>query len=144
MPTTHERFAVALHRTARAWKVALDRRLKHLGLGQAGWMAIGLTARASSPLSQSDLAQELGVEGATVVSLVDRLVKGGWVLRQPSATDRRVNHIVLTESGQALYAQLWEQASAFREVLLAHEDEQVLLQTIALLERLQLAVENMP
>ena len=35
-----ERFSGALHNTSRAWRQALDRRLKYLGVSQASWMTI--------------------------------------------------------------------------------------------------------
>ncbi|MBB5200650.1 hypothetical protein HNR39_002492 [Glaciimonas immobilis] len=35
---------------ARAWRQALDRRLKDLGVGQAGWMAIAVIAKAAQPM----------------------------------------------------------------------------------------------
>ena len=74
-----ERFSDALHSTSRSWKQAVDRRLKYLGVSQASWMTIAIAAKAESPLSQSELADRLGVEGATMVAMVDRLVKAGLV-----------------------------------------------------------------
>ena len=90
MADLEERFADALHGTARSWRLAVDRRLKNLGVSQASWMTIAVAAKARSPLSQSELADRLGVEGATMVSMVDRLVKAGLIVRQPSKTDRRI------------------------------------------------------
>lgn len=46
-----EGFALALHESARAWRHALDRRLKSLGLSQASWMSIAFLARAKTPLT---------------------------------------------------------------------------------------------
>ena len=142
MNKTHERFSAALHTTARAWKQALDRRLKHLGLGQTSWMAIALTAKAAQPLSQTDLALALGLEAASVVSLVDRLVQAGLVQRQPSPTDRRVKHVVLTAEGWALNAKLKLEAERFRREMLAPQDQDLLQQASELLERLQAACEE--
>ena len=142
MNKTHERFSAALHTTARAWKQALDRRLKHLGLGQTSWMAIALTAKAAQPLSQTDLALALGLEAASVVSLVDRLVQAGLVQRQPSPTDRRVKHVVLTAEGWALNAKLKLEAERFRREMLSPQDQDLLQQASELLERLQAACEE--
>ena len=80
MPDLEERFADALHGTARAWRQAVDRRLKSLGLSQASWMTIAVAAKSRTALSQSELADRLGVEGATMVAMVDRLVKAGFVV----------------------------------------------------------------
>src|ERR1700723_4550957 len=99
MNDLEERFSGALHNTSRAWRQALDRRLKYLGVSQASWMTIAVAAKARAPLSQSELADRLGVEGATMVAMVDRLVKAGLVSREPSTTDRRGKRIVLTGAG---------------------------------------------
>ena len=137
-----ERFASALHSTARGWRQALDRRLKHLGISQAGWMAIAVAAKAKAPLSQSELADKLGVEGATMVAMIDRLVKAGFVSREPSQTDRRVNRVELTEAGNHLYTKLRIEADTFRRELLAGIDPQQLEAATTLLEHLQSILEN--
>src|ERR1700688_81191 len=98
-----ERFANALHGTARTWRQAVDRRLKNLGVSQASWMTIAVAAKASRPLSQSELADRLGVEGATMVAMIDRLVKAGLVSREASTTDRRIKHVVVSHAGHRLY-----------------------------------------
>src|ERR1700689_3741625 len=127
MPDLEERFADALHATARAWRQAVDRRLKYLGVSQASWMTIALAAKARSPLSQSELADRLGVEGATMVAMVDRLVKAGLVIREASTTDRRIKRVVLTGAGNLLYDKVREEAAAFRKELLADIDPRKLL-----------------
>src|SRR5271165_449344 len=117
-----ERFSSALHNTSRAWRQAVDRRLKHLGLSQASWMSIAVAAKARSPLSQSELADRLGIEGATMVAMIDRLVKAGLVVRQTSSTDRRIKRVVLTEGGYRLYDAVKAEAAALRKELLAQID----------------------
>ena len=144
MSELEERFSAALHNASRAWRQALDRRLKYLGVSQAGWMTIAVTAKAREPLSQSELAQSLGVEGATMVAMVDRLVKAGLVTREPSATDRRVKRVVLTADGSLLYDKVRTEAIAFRKELLANIDPKKLLAATELLEGLQHLIDTVP
>ena len=144
MTDLDERFSSALHNTSRAWRQALDRRLKYLGLSQASWMTIAVAAKASTPLSQSELADRLAVEGATMVSMVDRLVKAGLVTREPSTTDRRVKRIVLTDAGNLLYGKVRAEATAFRRELLANVDPKKLLAATELLEGLQGIIDTAP
>ncbi len=144
MPEHQERFATALHSTARAWRQAVDRRLKHLGLSQAGWMTIAVAAKAAWPLSQSELAERLGVEGATMVSMIDRLVKAGLVVRDPSPTDRRVKRIVLTAAGRQLYETVQAAAAAVRNDLLATIDPIDLQTATRVLETLQGMIDMTP
>lgn len=144
MTDLEERFSGALHNTSRAWRQALDRRLKYLGVSQASWMTIAVAAKAREPLSQSELAQSLGVEGATMVAMVDRLVKAGLVTREPSATDRRVKRVVLTADGGLLYDKVRTEAAAFRRELLANIDPKKLLAATELLEALQDIIDTAP
>ncbi len=137
MSTLQERFSHALHNTARAWRLAVDRRLKDLGLSQAGWMTIAMAAKASEPLSQIELAQRLGVEGSTMVAMIDRLVKAGFLERQASPTDRRVRLVVLTESGTQLYSRVKAEAAAFRKELMVGVDVDKLRIATELLEHFE-------
>jgi MarR family transcriptional regulator for hemolysin len=141
MADLDERFSSALHNTSRAWRQALDRRLKYLGVSQASWMTIAVAAKAPEPLSQSELAQSLGVEGATMVAMVDRLVKAGLVTREPSATDRRVKRVILTADGSSIYDKVRTEAAAFRKEVLAGIDPKKLLAATELLEGLQEVID---
>ncbi len=142
MNELEERFTGALHNASRAWRQALDRRLKYLGVSQASWMTIAVAAKARAPLSQSELADRLGVEGATMVAMVDRLVKAGLVIREPSTTDRRVKRVVLTEAGNLLFDKVRAAATAFRKELLANMDPKALLIATELLEALQGTIDS--
>jgi MarR family transcriptional regulator, transcriptional regulator for hemolysin len=137
MTELDERFSNALHSTARAWRLAMDRRLKSLGVSQASWMTIAAVSKAQRPLSQSDLAEHLGVEGATMVSMIDRLVKAGLVLREPSTQDRRVKRVVLTEAGGRVFDRVKTEAVALRKELLTGIQPKKLESATELLEQLQ-------
>jgi MarR family transcriptional regulator for hemolysin len=144
MTDLDERFSSALHSTSRAWRQAVDRRLKYLGVSQASWMTIAVAAKARAPLSQSELADRLAVEGATMVAMVDRLVKAGLVIREPSVTDRRIKRVVLTQAGNVLYDKVRAEAAALRKELLANIDPKALLVATELLERLEGIIDSLP
>lgn len=137
MTAIEERFSSALHSSARAWRQAIDRRLKHLGLSQASWMTIASVAKAAAPLSQTEVAHKLGVEDPTMVSMIDRLVKAGFLLRQQSATDRRVKLVVLTPAGQQVYEDVLKVSNVFRAELLKDVDLDKLQALTELLEHVQ-------
>jgi MarR family transcriptional regulator for hemolysin len=144
MADLEERFADALHGTARSWRQAVDRRLKNLGVSQASWMTIAVAAKAPSPLSQSELADRLAVEGATMVAMIDRLVSAGFVVRELSETDRRIKRVVLTETGHRLYDTVKSEATAVRKELLAQVDPKDLATATAVLEALQRVIDAKP
>jgi MarR family transcriptional regulator for hemolysin len=141
MTDLDERFSRALHNASRSWRQAMDRRLKYLGMSQASWMTVAMAAKADSPLSQSELADRLGIEGATMVAMVDRLVGADLVKREASTTDRRVKRVVLTRAGLDLYQKLKSEAAALRGEMLADVDPKKLLAATELLEYLQAKID---
>lgn len=62
--------------------------------------------QANPGLNQTQLAEALGIDRSTVVSLIDRLESRGWVERAPSLTDRRSYALRLSPAGEALLAVL--------------------------------------
>ncbi|MDV6329368.1 MarR family transcriptional regulator [Asticcacaulis sp. 201] len=140
--STEERFSHALHNTARMWRLALDRRLKDLGVSQAGWLSIAYIAKAKTPLSQGELAGLVQVEAATMVSTIDRLEKAGLVRRVASETDRRVKHLIVTPQGQAIYDKVRAKADDMRRELLGRLDAEKLKVAADILEELQTLIES--
>jgi MarR family transcriptional regulator for hemolysin len=144
MPTLEERFSAALHNSARGWRLAVDRRLKGLGLSQAAWMTVAVAAKARAPLAQVELADRVGVEGATMVAMLDRLAKAGLVRRTACTEDRRVKRVSLTSAGEALYAKVRVEAAAVRRELLAGVDPRLLETATTLLEHIQATIDGEP
>jgi DNA-binding MarR family transcriptional regulator len=57
---------------------------------------------ANPDLSQSDLADRLGIERARLVRVLDRLERRGLTQRLPSRTDRRSHALRLTREGRKI------------------------------------------
>jgi MarR family transcriptional regulator for hemolysin len=131
-----ERFESALRKTATAWRHAVDRRLRRLGVSRTSWMTIAAATQACSPLSQSALADTLGVSRASMVHTVDRLVKGGLVKREPSASDRRLKRIVVTDAGKHFYFLIKDEVAARRREMLAFVEPKELVHLTDLFEKL--------
>lgn len=140
--SAEERFSHALHNAARVWRLALDRRLKDLGISQAGWLSIAYIAKAKVPLSQAELASLVQVEAATMVSTIDRLEKAGLVQRLPSESDRRVKLLVVTAEGQAIYEKVRMRANSLRRELIGKINPEKVAVATAVLEELQELIEN--
>ena len=71
MNNLEEWFSSALHNTSRAWRPAAP---QILGCQSSQLDDDCGRSTGSLPLSQSELAERQAVEGATMVSLVDRLL----------------------------------------------------------------------
>jgi MarR family transcriptional regulator, transcriptional regulator for hemolysin len=133
-----ERFENALRNTAMAWQQAVDRRLRRLGVNRMGWMTIAAATQATSPLSQIGLADRLGVSPASMGRTIDRLVKDGLVKREPSATDRRLNRVVVTDAGMHFYLLKKDEVAAGLREMLAGVEPEELMHLIESLEKLHI------
>ena len=135
-------FSHLLYLTAHHWRLAVDRRLRGLGMSQASWVAVAAIARNDTPLSQSELAQELGIENATLVPLINRLVEQQLVQRVLTEQDKRKRLLVATEQGMALYHQVKTVADGLREEILSVISPEEQEHTRRVLEKLLNEVEK--
>ena len=135
-------FSHLLYLTAHHWRLAVNRRLKNLGMSQASWVAVSAIARNEQPLSQSELAQELGVESATIVPLINRLVELELVERVNPDSDKRKRLLVATAKGMALFHQVKAVADDLREEILTAITPEEREQTHRVLEKLLHEVEK--
>ena len=60
---------------------------------------------ADGDLRMTELAGKMGITTGSLTVLVDRLERGGFVVRKPHETDRRSIRVSLTEAGQRLFAE---------------------------------------
>lgn len=78
------------------------RKLAHVGI-EKYYTAMIIIEKAGGKLNQQSLADELLIDKASVVRMVDYLVDKGFVVRQQNPTDRREYFLVLTpEAGRAM------------------------------------------
>jgi MarR family transcriptional regulator for hemolysin len=119
MRTRFESFAETLYLLTNAWKNALDRRLKPLGLSRSKWMLMIALYKDGEGASQRALAQRLGIEGPSLVRLLDRMEKDGLVERRAVAADRRVKAVHLSRKGQSQLAEIKSIAAGLRQELMA-------------------------
>jgi len=56
--------------------------------------------------SGAALGERLRLDGATITGLLDRMAHAGLIERRPHPTDRRINHVYLTDQGRALQRDL--------------------------------------
>lgn len=93
---TENRMPVLMLRVTQLWRQLMDNELAHHGLSQAKWRTLAILAMHPDGMIQSELAEELGVEGPSLVAMLDRLSRDEWVERVHSETDRRCKIIQLT------------------------------------------------
>jgi MarR family 2-MHQ and catechol resistance regulon transcriptional repressor len=96
------------------------------------------------PLSQRDLAVKLLRSSANVCTVVDNLERAGLVERQRSRVDRRVVHVHLTASGDALIHRVFPRHAAEIQRLLAVLDPAEQETLAALCRKLGLGIQTLP
>lgn len=111
-------FAIELGKVARRWRTRLDARLRTVGLTQARWVALLELSRADG-LNQRDLADTLGIEGPTLVRLLDGLESQGLIERRSCPDDRRAKRVHLTAAADPLLLEIRTIADSTRRELLA-------------------------
>jgi MarR family transcriptional regulator for hemolysin len=102
-----------LARTARAVSQAFEREMTAAGGSASTWQVL-LLIRGQQWGTQSDMAEELGITGATLTHHLNALEDKGLVRRWRATSNRRVQRAELTEPGIELFDRL-------REVALGHD-----------------------
>ena len=85
-------------------------------------------------LTQSQLVEQLCVQPATISKMLDRMEKGGLVVRRPDAEDSRVSRVFLTEQGKSLQhavCDVWDKVEA-RIIAGLSTEERILLRRLLL------------
>jgi len=115
----HETFSALLGETARSWRNRLDQRLRPLGLSQAKWRVLLHLDRAKDDLTQKALSARLGIEGPSLVRLLDRMEADGWVERRAAPADRRAKTIHATVKAAETIREITRVAATLRGELLS-------------------------
>ncbi|MEG0191831.1 MAG: MarR family transcriptional regulator [Stenotrophomonas sp.] len=99
----------------RQWQRLADSRLGSYGISTACTMPLLMIGRSGGGIRQVTLAQQLGMEGPSLVRLLDKLCASGLVRRESDASDRRANLLWLTDEGSALVSELEDQLIGLRQ-----------------------------
>jgi MarR family transcriptional regulator for hemolysin len=119
--------------TAKAFQKSFDIELrKNAGVSLSQWRVVG--ALVIQPgLTQKEIADKVGIEGATLVPIIDKMEKEGLLKRKPDSSDRRVNRIYLTQKADSLWESMVECALKIRKSStknISENDIQTTLETL--------------
>ena len=103
-----------LTRTARVVSQAFDRALAGAGGSAPVWQVL-LLVRSAQWGTQAQLAEAMGITGATLTHHLNAMEAEGLVRRRREASNRRVQRVELTDAGAALFERL-------REVVVRHDE----------------------
>ncbi len=126
-----------LRSTKSAIEKATNSELKKVGLTIAqGHITLFLQAQNDHQATLKDLEMVLQVAQSTVVLMVSKLEKKGFVMTYNSAVDRRVKYVVLTNKGKKCAAFVLESMANVQNEALASINESERLIFLDLLARI--------
>jgi MarR family transcriptional regulator, transcriptional regulator for hemolysin len=128
-----------LTRTSRAVTQAFERAMAEAGGSASTWQVL-LLVRSANWETQSSLAEELGITGATLTHHLNALERKGLVRRWREESNRRVQRVELTDDGVVLFNRLREVARRHDQMLRSGLSDDEVEQLGALLERLEAGI----
>lgn len=107
-----------VNRTAKAYVKALDLELhEKVGITVGQWKVIVMLI-IQNGLTQKEIAEKLGLEGPTLIPIIDKMEEEGLVIRKVDSSDRRNNRIYYTKKVEALWDRTMECTSKVRRTAL--------------------------
>src|SRR5277367_3441638 len=120
---------------SRAVSRAFDEVLAEAGGSLPVWLVL-ISLKSGQRASQRELAEAVGVQGATLTHHLNAMESAGLVTRRRDPRNRRLHLVELTPEGDALFSRLREVALAFDQRLRVGLTEHDVDQFESLLTRL--------
>lgn len=130
-----QRFVALLFNTRNRIRFAMDDRFKPMGITDATWRTL-FFLRQGEGVSQKELALTMGIEGPSLVRLLDQLAAKGFVERRMDPEDRRSKTIHLTEHANSLLSDMDEVAKSVRQEIMAGVSKKDLEVCVKVLEKI--------
>jgi MarR family transcriptional regulator for hemolysin len=119
--------------TAKSFQRSFDLELrKNVGVTLNQWRVVSALVLRPG-LTQKEIADKMGIEGATLVPVIDKMEKEGLLKRKQDSTDRRANRIYLTSKADSLWLSMTECALKIRKSStknISESDIQITLDTL--------------
>ncbi|MGG7516784.1 MarR family winged helix-turn-helix transcriptional regulator [Allorhizobium undicola] len=112
-------FGFRLSSLARLWRRRVEEHLAAAGFTDASWRPLVYLYHHGDGVTQKELAGIVGLDGSTLVRLLDILEKQSLIERRNDVQDRRVNRIFLTEQGFAAINDIRARVEPLETALLA-------------------------
>jgi len=137
-------FGFNVARLARRLRQAVDAELGAYGLTEATWRPLAYVGRLGGGVRQKELATALGIEGPSLVRLLDNLERRGLIERREDENDRRARGIHLTRAGRELAVRAARIGNALQKRLMESVPAADLEICERVLETLELELEERP
>lgn len=88
-----------LNRAASRYNVVIESQLRPIGIDIPTWRVLMILGERE-PLPIAQVAKSAVINISTMMRIVERMVKAGLIVTQPSETDGRVTELAMTDLGQ--------------------------------------------
>ncbi len=132
----HQPLGLHLTRISRTVSRAFDDTLAEAGGSLPVWLVL-ISLKSGQLASQRELAEAVGIQGATLTHHLDTMESARLVTRRRDPANRRMHLVELTPAGDALFLRLRDAAVAFDRRLRAGLSPAQVSQLEALLTRLR-------
>ena len=112
MEPAHTPIGLLLARAAKTASRAFDDALAAEGGSIPVWLVLLALMRGGHRM-QSELADEVGIQGPTLTHHLNGMENAGLLLRQRAPDNRRIHRIELTDTGRAMFHRLRGVARAY-------------------------------
>ncbi|UZD68028.1 MarR family winged helix-turn-helix transcriptional regulator [Brucella sp. JSBI001] len=117
--TPRSQFGIRFSLLARRWRRALDIRLAQAGLTDATWVPLVHLHQTGGGLTQKELAALVGIDGSSLVRLLDILCRQGLAERRVDERDSRARLVHLTAQGVKRVAEIRQELAKGEQEMLA-------------------------
>lgn len=131
-----------LARLTRRWRQVLDTEAQAAGLTEATWRPLLHLHLLGDGCRQKELAASVGIEGPSLVRILDTLVAKGLIQRSEDGTDRRAKLLCLTSEGKDVVARIRHTVSSLENELLGPFSDSEIAQVADFIGRLESAVND--
>jgi DNA-binding MarR family transcriptional regulator len=100
-PALIPNFGYCFTKSALKFRKMLSDELEAIGI-QLPHQAMMIVLGKAGPMNQISIGDEMGIDKATMVKLIDQLEESGFVRRNAHSNDRRVKVVELTAKGHAM------------------------------------------
>lgn len=112
------RFGVTFSLLARRWRRLIEAHLATIGLTDATWVPLVHLDATGGGLAQKHLAALVGVDGSSLVRVLDILEGDGLIERRRDASDGRARLVHLTALGQQRVATIQDALRTAEQAML--------------------------
>ncbi len=101
-------------RSAKILAECFEKRLNKYNITRTQWIAL-YYVNVNKMITQKQLADKMSLKEPSVVRLLDKMERLGWITRTSSENDKRTKTLELTESGKKIEREMLIVAETFRD-----------------------------